>query len=339
MDIPQSAASGHYPALHSIVDGASLGLLIERDYGLRATGPIHLLQSGLNDHYALRSPQGDFVIRVYRRGWRTNDAVAWELGLIDHVARLGAAVAECLPRLDGRWFAEIQAAEGLRQVALFRHAPGLYTHFGATGRSRISPVYCAEQFGRSMAEFHAAADTYQPRMSRFQLDLDHLLDQPLKAVAQVYAHRQGELDELGQLASRLGQQLGQAGLPALDWGPCHGDMSGGNSTYSDGRVIHFDFDCGGMGWRAYELGVFFWSLSLDGHGDDVWQPFLRGYRSWRLLPSADLAAVPAFAAIRIIWLIGLWCANPLVTGYHKLHDDYLDRELARLRDFCDRVRG
>jgi len=35
------------------------------------------------------------------------------------------------------------------------------------------------------------------------------------------------------------------------------------------------------GLRAYELGVFFWSLSLDGHGDDVWQPFLRGYRSCR----------------------------------------------------------
>lgn len=114
-------------------------------------------------------------------------------------------------------------------------------------------------------------------------------------------------------------------------------MSGGNSTYWDGRVIRFDFDCGGMGWRAYELGVFFWSLSLDGHGDDVWQPFLRGYRSWRPLPSADLAAVPLFAAIRIIWLIGLWCANPLVAGYHKLHDDYLDRELARLREACERA--
>ena len=29
--------------------------------------------------------------------------------------------------------------------------------------------------------------------------------------------------------------------------------------------------------------------------------------------------------------------NAPVLGYHKLHDGYLDRELARLRDFCERV--
>ncbi len=89
-----------------------------------------------------------------------------------------------------------------------------------------------------------------------------------------------------------------------------------------------------MSWR-----VFFWSLSLDGHGDDVWLPFLRGYRSRRPLASVDLAMVPVFAAIRIIWLIGLWCANASLVDYHKLHDDYLDRELARLRDFVSGRQG
>jgi Ser/Thr protein kinase RdoA (MazF antagonist) len=114
-------------------------------------------------------------------------------------------------------------------------------------------------------------------------------------------------------------------------------MSGGNSTYWDGRVIHFDFDCAGPGWCAYDLGVFFWSLSINGHGDDVWEPFLRGYSSRRALPGADLAMVGVFAAMRVIWLMGLWCASAPVLGYHKLHDDYFDRELALLRDFADKM--
>jgi Ser/Thr protein kinase RdoA (MazF antagonist) len=220
---------------------------------------------------------------------------------------------------------------------VFRRAPGPYTHFGATGRNRISPVDCAEQFGRSMAEVHSAADSYRTTMPRFQLDLDHLLDQPLQAIAQVYAHRRRDVDGLRRVADRLRQLLGRVGLASLDWGPCHGDMSGGNSTYSDGRVIHFDFDCAGPGWRAYDLGVFFWSMSIDGCGAEVWERFLHGYSACRTLSSHDLAAVRAFACARVIWLIGLWCASAGVLGYHKLHDDYFDREARRAGDFYEQA--
>ena len=40
-----------------------------------------------------------------------------------------------------------------------------------------------------------------------------------------------------------------------------------------------------------------------------------------------------FAGMRVIWLMGLWCANADPFGSHKLHDDYFDREATRLRDF------
>ena len=145
--------------------------------------------------------------------------------------------------------------------------------------------------------------------------------------------------QAGAIGHGGGHRAGDArlgiGLERLDWGPCHGDVSGGNSTYSNGRVIHFDFDCGGPGWRAYDLGVFFWSMSVNGHGDEVWDRFLHGYSALRTPSSHDLAAVRAFACARVIWLMGLWCANAHVFGYHKLHDDYFDREARRASDFCE----
>lgn len=331
--MPRRTPSDYYPAVHSIIEPATLSELVHRDFGLPALRDVYLIQSGLNDHYALHSQQGDFVIRVYRSGWRSNEAIVWELGLIDHLASRGAPVAECMKPTDGRWFSEIRAIEGVRQVAMFRRAPGLYTHFGNSGRSRISPAECAEQFGRSVAEVHAAADSYRSQVPRFHLDLDHLLDQPLQAIAQVYAHRKHDLDRLRQLADQLRKLLDSAGLSRLNWGPCHGDMSGGNSTYWNDRVLHFDFDCGGLGWRAYDLGVFFWSMSINGHGQDVWDRFLRGYTSCRSLPSIDHSVIRVFAGVRVIWLMGLWCANARVLGYHKLHDDYFDREMIGVSDF------
>ena len=333
MNTPSQALPTYTPALHSIIEPAILDQLVQSDFALHASRAVYLIQSGLNDHYALHTAQGDFVIRVYRSGWRSNQAIIWELELVDHLARCGAPVAACVSRTEGGWFSEIRAIEGVRQVAVFRCAPGPYTHFGASGRNRISPADCAEQFGRSVAEIHSAADSYHSEMPRFHLNLDHLLEQPLQAIAQVYAHRQRDVDGLRQVAGQLRQLLDRIGLERLDWGPCHGDMSGGNSTYSNDRVFHFDFDCAGLGWRAYDLGVFFWSMSINGHGGEVWDRFLRGYSACRALSSHDLAAARAFACARVIWLMGLWCANAQVFGSARLHDDYFDRELARVGDF------
>lgn len=313
---------------HSLVTGEVLAALVAREYGLVAKGTARLLQSGLNDHYLLSTHDGDVVVRVYRRGWRSPQDVAWELALVEHLACARAPVAGCHQTSDGRLFTSLHAPEGERQVAVFALAAGPYTHFGTTGRSRISPAHCAEPFGRSLAAIHAAADWFVAPAERFALDLDHLLNQPLTAIAAVYPHRVAEVAALRQVAAELAHLLSTIGLEQLDWGPCHGDTSGGNSTYWGGQVIHFDFDCGGPGWRAYDLGVFLWSLTINGHSDDVWQPFLSGYLTTRPLSDHDLAAVPVFAAIRVVWLLGLWCANAHVVGYARLHDDYLDRELA-----------
>ncbi|HEU5098761.1 MAG TPA: phosphotransferase [Roseiflexaceae bacterium] len=324
------------PTSHSLIDLATLAQIARQAFGLYPSAPLHLIQSGLNDHYALPTAQGDFILRVYRHGWRSNADVVWEIELVNHLAQAGAPVAAAVPCSDGRWFTQIQAVEGARQVAVFERAPAPYTHFGASGRHRISPASCAEAFGRSVAQVHAAADTYSPTATRFLLDLGHLLDRPLTAIAQVFTDRQRDVELLNQLANQLREML-EPHLSAADWGACHGDMSGGNSTYWQNRVIHFDFDCAGPGWRAYDLGVFFWSLSINGHGDDVWAPFLQGYRTQRALDTAELALVPAFAAIRVIWLMGLWCANANRFGHHTLHLDYFERELERFRTLHDKA--
>ena len=268
----------YMPATHSLIDEAPLADLARQVFGLHASAPLRLIQSGLNDHYALPTAQGDFILRVYRHGWRSNADVMWELGLVNHIVNCGAPVAAAVPCIDGRWFTELHAVEGIRQVAVFEHAPGSYTHFGANGRHRISPSTCAEAFGRSVAQVHAAADTYSTTTPRFPLDLTHLLDQPLAAIARIFADRPRDVELLYDLARQLRDMLARF-LPTADWGVCHGDMSGGNSTYWQGQVIHFDFDCAGPGWRAIDLGVFFWSLSINGHGEDVWAPFLQGYRA------------------------------------------------------------
>lgn len=321
--------------VHSIIASSQIEQIIAANFGLQAAETAQLLQHGLNDHYLLHTADDDLIVRVYRHGWRSNNDVTWELGLLEHLSTCGAPVATPLRCIDGRLFAEMHAPEGIRQVAVFQRAPGQYTHFGSPSRYRVSPADCAEQFGRSVAEVHACADSYVPTATRLQLDLDHLLHQPLRAISAVFGYRADELTQMYGIAEQMRQILGGEQASLLDWGPCHGDMSGGNSTFWQNRVFHFDFDCGGPGYRAYDLGVFLWSLTINGHGQDVWQPFLQGYRSRRSLSHHDEQIVPVFAALRVIWLMGLWCQNTHVFGRHTLHNDYFDREVNRLCSFSE----
>ena len=324
------------PAAHTLIAPSALARLAEAAFGLQSIAPPRLLQAGLNDHYGLHTPQGDFVLRVYRHGWRTNDDVAWELDLLAHLDRARAPVAPAVPCRDGRLFTELIAPEGVRQAAVFERAPGVYTHFGADVRHRASPARFPEVSGRSMAVVHAACDSFVAPTPRFPLDLAHLVGQPLAAIARIYTDRVHEIAALEEQVDALRATMAPL-LAEATWGPCHGDMSGGNSTYWQGEVYHFDFDCGGPGWRAYDLGVFFWSLSLNGHGDNVWLPFLHGYRAQHTLAEADLALVPAFAAARVLWLQGLWCANAERFGTHTLHDDALDRTVQRFATFAQQA--
>lgn len=323
----------YYPASHSLIRGDALAPLVQDDFGLTALNGVHLIQSGLNDHYTLRSDRGDRIVRVYRAGWRSNQDVLWELELLEHLAGEGAPVAAGMRRLDGSWFSEITAIEGVRQVAVFERAPGPYMHFGNYGRHRVSPAQHAEQFGRSMAEIHAAADRFHSTLPRLQLNLDFLIEGPLSAIAQVYAYRAHEVHALEQLIDLYRRLLQRADISSLEWGPIHGDITGGNSTYWHGQVIHFDFDFAGPGWRAYDLGTFFWSMSINGHGVELWDRFWEGYSSRRPLPRQDLSLVRAFAGIRELWLLGLRCVMAPVLGSHNLHDDYFDRSVQRISDF------
>lgn len=63
--------------------------------------------------------------------------------------------------------------------------------------------------------------------------------------------------------------------------------------------------------------------------------FLRGYARHRHLAPSDVAAIPAFVAIREIWLIGLHLDLADRFGHGWLNDRYFDHHLKVLRDWED----
>lgn len=279
---------------HSIISEQALASLVSEQYALPALASCQLLAPGINDTY-LVSAATKYVYRVYRSGLRSVQDIQYELQLLLHLQASGISVSAPVPKADGTLYSELQSPEGSRVGVLFLYAPGQVLGYQPDG---------AVKYGALAAKLHNSLDLFRAGAPRFALDLEHLLESPLRRV-QPFAEVQGSWGFLSQLAERLRFDV-LSTEAALDWGPCHGDLHGHNvHVDAMGNLVLFDFDCGGPGWRAYDLAVYRWAVDLHAKSREPWDAFIKGYSGERALQPADLSTMPSFVAIRTIWLLGL----------------------------------
>jgi len=74
-------------------------------------------------------------------------------------------------------------------------------------------------------------------------------------------------------------------------------------------VTLFDFDCCGVGWRAYDLAVFRWAARLRKMEAEQWPAFLRGCRETRTIREIDIQPIPYFVALRHVRLMSMHAAS------------------------------
>src|SRR5215468_4279338 len=313
-----------FPVTYTTLSAAALMAWLEGAYELGVVAACCLLHRGLNDSFLVEAARGRYVLRIYRAGWRTADEIAYEMAVLGHLGKKGVGVALPVPRRDGALVEWLPAPEGGRAAVLFTHAPGRELD----GSHRDS-----RRYGRAVASVHAATEDFETAHPRFALDLEHLLSKPLAAIRPLLRHRPADLDFIETLAASVRRRVAALPTGAMDRGFCHGDFHGDNAHIDGESVTLFDFDCGGPGWRAYDIAVFRWRWGDDEAGEARWAAFLEGYRSLRPIGEADLAAVPLFVAARAIWLRGLHAANTADWGRSWLNDGYWDRLLKGLREW------
>lgn len=319
----------HVPALHTVFHHAKLFEAIAPLYDIGTPIASRFIANNLNDTYGVETECGKFILRIYKPNWRTEEHIRYELGLLLHLHQHNIPVSIPVARRDGEWLTELNAPEGTRYVVVFTFAEG---------QGKVD-VESSRLYGRSIALLHQAADNFTPEHNRFALDIRHLLDEPAQHILPFLQHRPDDAAFVMEASDRLKVHLNSQPEGSLDWGACHGDLHGWNVFYSEtGGLTHFDFDCCGIGWRAYDLAVFQWCRvdqrdpEKNGYQDECWDAFLDAYQQERPLRKVDLAMIPAFVAVRQIWLMGLHTGNSAVWGAWQ-DDGYFNRKLKFLRQW------
>ena len=155
------------------------------------------------------------------------------------------------------------------------------------------------------------------------------------------ADREQDFSFLKESAEKLaGYIKGKLPETAPVYGFCHGDVHSGNVFFAGDKPTLFDLDCMGYGWRAYDICVYAWNETfLDENyiEGSVWKKYLEGYESVRPLSAEEKETIPAFAALRQLWLMGLHAdVMDRNAGCCWYQDDYFDSQIKMFRLWLDR---
>lgn len=293
-------------------------------------GPVHECQfysGGFNHTYRVKTVDGStYYLRAYRSRWRTRADILYELDVLVHLERKGFPAAHPLPYRDGQLVCRVPAPEGTRYLALFTEAPGRLISY------EQGPGETSRRYGAAVATMHNTLDDFISSYPRFRLDLDYFTREPLGYLQPFLAHRPADWASVQGFASKLRERILALPADALEQGFCHGDLQGYHAHVApDGTLTFFDFDCGGHGYRAYDLAVFLWCCRLEDAVDARWAPFLQGYREVRPISDLEADAAPLFACARYLWHMGVHARNAPDWGVGFMDDAYFDAHLKRLQ--------
>jgi Ser/Thr protein kinase RdoA (MazF antagonist) len=317
-----------FPVIASILDPAALANDILPSFGVEAVSKCLFYSGGFNHTYQVKTEDGNtYYLRAYRIHWRTLDDIQYELDVLHHLKLKGFPAAKPVPYQDGKLYCAVTAPEGTRYLALFTEAPGREISYDQR------PEKVAQRYGRAVAEMHHALDDFSSSHPRFHKDLEHFTEKPLKNIAPFLKHHPDDWGYVQKFADILRQRI--LALPAseLEQGFCHGDLQGYHANEApDGTLTFFDFDCGGYGYRSYDLAVFLWCCRLEDAVDVRWEPFLRAYRETRPINDLDVQAVQLFVCARYLWHMSVHTQNSPDWGIGFLNGEYFDRHMKRLRE-------
>ncbi|WP_058300900.1 phosphotransferase enzyme family protein [Gorillibacterium timonense] len=292
-----------------------------------------LFDSGINDIYVVSAGDKRCFLRVALTGRYERKDYEEEVAIINTLSDQGIPVAKPIRCKDSSLLWEIHAPEGIRHAILFAEAK----HAPSEDKAKQ-----AHQLGSTLAQLHAIADEQTFTVSRPAIDLQQLIEEPLKKVKPYFERRSSDYLYFKNAAEQLGRAVERKlGYEMPYYGYCHGDIHGGNVHFVQEQPVLFDFDCMGYGWRAYDICVFAWNETFGDEAyvqSEAWTAFLSGYLSVRPLSKMEVESIPAFAALRDLWLMSLHAdVIERNAGCSWYNDGYLDYRLRIFKLWYERA--
>ena len=104
--------------IYSRLSSNSIESLLNHHYNLEEISSCIFYILGLHDNYLIKCKNNQYMLRVYRNDWRTNEEVDFELELLNYLQAKKQAVSYPIKTKDQTLSFEVSYPEGNRSMAL-----------------------------------------------------------------------------------------------------------------------------------------------------------------------------------------------------------------------------
>lgn len=265
---------------------------IENKYGF-VGAKAGLLRSYTNDVYEVIGDK-KYLLKFYGNGWRTESEILWEIELLDFLKRSGVGVAGAINGVSGEKLFSIELNGIERFAVMFEWARGIKPD---------SPFSMNdyEKLGAAIAKIHKVSDDFVCNDQRQTLNVDYLINNPLLIIEKSCDPKMSYF--FREFADRLKEEINRFEKNGLDMGVVHDDVTFDNLHVTEGgEIIFYDFDSGGVGYRALDLQG--WAV-FDKETAPRQEAFIKGYKTVREISDNDVSASPYLHTANEFWGIGL----------------------------------
>jgi Ser/Thr protein kinase RdoA (MazF antagonist) len=286
-------------------------------YGIDPETPLTLLKYRENFVFSAHSAGVDYVVRVHRRGYHSDDELASEVEFVEALRSQGVAVPQFIRALDERIFCIVGETSpyGPHQVdlqlLLVNHG-----NFGSEatafdGTAQLPPSDFAE-LGTLLARVHDATERSGYIVSAQRLDWDHggltgptwTWGDPLRLPELAGADRA----TVEAAIARMRATLANYGAHPLRYGPIHADLTPENVLRTHTGLVIIDFDDFAHGWHLFDLATALNFFIPHPRYEEYRVALFDAYEAIRPFEARDHAAYPAIVFARALTYLG-WAAD------------------------------
>lgn len=309
-----------------------------------AGAELEVLKYGENAVFRVQAGDEQYVLRIHRPGYHSDDALRSELQWMDALAAAGIDVPRVVPTRSGDLFGlrETGDTPAPVQADLFEWIDG--RQFGEVEAARrakgqaIASLYRA--LGALAGDLHNQAASWTPPPGFVR----HAWDERGLAGADPFWGRFWDVPGLSQerrAMLRAARERVYSDLAALpkdrdSYSMIHADFSTDNVLVEGERLRLIDFDDAGFGWHLFEIATPLYFVLHEEHFDDARDAMIAGYRSRRALPDEQLERLPLFFLARGLTYVSWVHTRPEADSARANGSRYIERSCRLAESYLGR---
>ena len=308
--------------LYSLISIESIKKILCSNFNFYDITYCELIQSSSSDIYKIINKGNIYYFKVYFTNSKTYKDLEFEIEVMNKLKQLNISCFTIKSNKNS-YVIELASFEGLRYAILLSNIKGKELNYNLKESAII--------YGKYQALLHKNLDS----LSMLEYKEFNLIDTINKSTHQIVdflSQKDKEKNFFIKLKEKVISNLKNISLDKFEFGICHNDLHGGNSSLDLYNSLRFyDFDFCSYNYRVYDLAVFYWSC-LNRKNEKQWNSFIHSYKMIKNINLDELKYINNFIVIRDLIVISLYVDKTNRLGRSFFNDNFLYNRIDFLKN-------